>query len=159
MTMVHKLKCVIVDLDGTLCNCDHRKYVVDEGDKEKSETWEKFHSLCSQDGLYMDVWYLVKAMEQMGVEIVFITGRTHDHLDKTMKWLGTHDIRANENDNWKNRLFMRHPDDRSGIAQYKKTVYERNLKNTHEVLFVLDDNEKVVKMFREELGIPCYQVR
>ncbi|MGH7203736.1 MAG: AAA family ATPase, partial [Candidatus Levyibacteriota bacterium] len=43
-------------------------------------------------------------------------------------------------------------------AVVKKELYETHISGKYEVLFVLDDRDQVVEMWRKDLGLPCFQV-
>jgi len=40
----------------------------------------------------------------------------------------------------------------------KKELYDAHVKDKYDVLFVLDDRDQVVNMWRNELGLACFQV-
>ena len=48
--------------------------------------------------------------------------------------------------------------DRRKDSIVKRQMYERAVANTFDVLFVLDDRNQVVDMWRKELGLPRFQV-
>jgi hypothetical protein len=54
-------------------------------------------------------------------------------------------------------LLMRREKDHRDDTIVKKEMYEDVVEGIHEVLFVLDDRDKVVKMWRG-LGLKCFQV-
>lgn len=55
------------------------------------------------------------------------------------------------------RLFMRGPKDHRRDDIVKQEIYERDIKPNWDVLFVIDDRTRVVKMWRS-LGLTCLQV-
>ena len=44
-------------------------------------------------------------------------------------------------------------------SEVKKDVYEKEIKGRYNILFILEDRDRVVRMYREELGLPVWQVR
>jgi len=84
------------------------------------------------------------------VQIFFLTGRFEKYREQTDEWLQKHGI-----DNYK--LFMRKDGDFRKDIVYKKEIYQKQIQNKFEVLFVLEDRDQTVKMWRE-LGLTCLQV-
>lgn len=80
---------VMVDLDGTLADNDHRENLL--------PNWNEFHKACDKDAPNLD---LIKEIQhwnkQDGVTIVFITGRTGlpEVKKKTIAWLEDHGFEA-----------------------------------------------------------------
>lgn len=70
--------------------------------------------------------------------------------EQTQKWLIDRGI------HW-NALFMRKDGDMRNDAIIKKEIYEENIKGRYEVLFVLDDRNRVVDFWRS-IGLICLQV-
>ncbi len=67
-----------------------------------------------------------------------------------MSWLNEHELARSA------RLFMKRCDDEREDALVKKEIYLEHIKNSYEVVFVVDDRSSVVKMWRS-LGIICLQ--
>lgn len=84
-------------------------------------------------------------------KVFIVTGRegTPEIIAATKKWLAKHDIIVDE-------LFFRPVKDYSPGADCKKKIYEDNIKGKYNVQFVLEDNYKCVKMWREQ-GLVCLQ--
>ena len=59
------------------------------------------------------------------------------------------------NDRWD--LFMRPADVYNRDDEIKYQIYHDFIKDEYEVLFVLDDRNQVVDMWRN-IGLPCFQV-
>lgn len=55
-------------------------------------------------------------------------------------------------------LYIRKAKDFRKDAIIKRELYEAHIKGRYDVLMVLDDRDQVVKMWRQELGLPCLQV-
>ena len=70
-----------------------------------------------------------------------------------MEWLDKHGL-SNRN----TQLFMRPAGDTRDDRIVKREIYEREIKGKYNVLWVLDDRNKVVDMWRRELGLTCLQV-
>lgn len=69
----------------------------------------------------------------------------------TEAWLNHNGITRYKN------LYMRKNGDKRKDYVVKKELYETHIKETYEVLFVLEDRDQVVKMWRD-LGLTCLQV-
>lgn len=139
-----KKKAIIVDLDGTLADISHRKKHV-EG---KKKDWKNFNSNIIKDEL--NVWCR-EIMNRMKTDhhIIIVSGRTDSLKKETIMWLEKHQVHYDE-------LLMRKDKDFRGDEIIKKEIYLRDIKPHYQVLFVLDDRAKVVKMWREE-GLICLQ--
>lgn len=92
-------------------------------------------------------FYEVGAAEGM-LDDIAIEG-TPEIIAATKKWLAKHDVVVDE-------LFFRPVKDYSPGADCKKKIYEDNIKGKYNVQFVLEDNYKCVKMWREQ-GLVCLQ--
>jgi hydroxymethylpyrimidine pyrophosphatase-like HAD family hydrolase len=140
-----KKRAVICDLDGTLCNADHRKHNV-EGDKKD---WEAFYA-----SLYYDlpnVWCLrlIRAMENIDFEIIFVSGRPEEWRGKTLEWLEIFWCSSGP-------LFMRKDKDFRQDAIIKEEIYREHIEPKYDVLFCIDDRKQVVDMWRR-IGLVCLQ--
>ena len=70
-------------------------------------------------------------------------------MDNIFRAEAKHDVVVDE-------LFFRPVKDYSPGADCKKKIYEDNIKGKYNVQFVLEDNYKCVKMWREQ-GLVCLQ--
>ena len=127
---------IIVDLDGTLALFgDASPYDRD----------------FSQDTLNPAVARIVQRMATSNVRIIITSGRKDKYLDVTKAWLKEHDIPYD-------RLFMRpatEPDMKDSLLKF--WWYRTDIRPNFNVLFVLDDRDCVVDMWRLE-GLTCLQV-
>lgn len=131
---------ILVDMDATLClNTTGRPYY-GEGAAEGMLNDIAIEGTCM----------LVRRMYDK-CKVFIITGRegTPEIIAATKKWLATHDIAVDE-------LFFRPVKDYSPGADCKKKIYEDHIKGKYNVQFVLEDNYKCVKMWREQ-GLLCLQ--
>ncbi len=141
-----KLKnAIIVDLDGTLTNCEHRVHHVQ---KEKKD-WQSFNDLMVHDELNQWCFDLIESMSNSGSEIILLTGRDDDYRSHTERWLAENNVKYLE-------LYMRKASDQRSDAIIKKEVYDQNIKEKFAIQFVLEDRKSVVEMWREE-GLTCLQ--
>ena len=136
-------KTIIVDLDGTICDIDHRlHYILDE-----QQNWDKFFLSCGDDKPIWPVIEAVKALHRGTFNIVIFSGRGDIAEDATRNWLARYGIVYTE-------LYLRKADDFRPDHEIKrewlKELGEEN------VLFSIEDRQSVVDMWREE-GVTCFQ--
>lgn len=139
-------KAIIVDIDGTLANVEHRVHHV----RQEKKNWRAFNDGMIDDGLNHWCAKLIVAMREQGFEILFVTGRDENYRQMTEEWMKRHKIQYE-------RLFMRMAVDFRPDDLVKKDIYEHDIRDHWDVLFVVDDRLSVVKMWREELNLVCLQ--
>ncbi|MCR9203770.1 MAG: hypothetical protein NXH75_04270 [Halobacteriovoraceae bacterium] len=140
-----KNKGIIVDIDGTLANVDHRLKFIHNSPKD----WEAFHGSCEKDTPNDWCLDIIKALKVQGTSIVLLTGRGEEYREQTLSWLKNHNIPFDD-------LFMRGENDRRSDDLIKKEIYENKITPHYEISFVLEDRLSVVKMWRE-VGVTCLQ--
>lgn len=80
-----------------------------------------------------------------------LSGRDGVCEDETKKWLKNNNIPCDF-------LFMRTPGDNRKDTIVKKELFDKYVKDTYNVQFVLDDRSCVVDMWRNEIGLTVLQV-
>ena len=83
--------------------------------------------------------------------IIILTGRQERFSKITKEWLSDNNVIYD-------LIYMRKDNDNSKDSKVKKTIYEKYIRDNFNIEFILDDRNQVVKMWREELGIKCFQV-
>lgn len=137
---------VIVDLDGTLCNIDHRlHHVRTEGKKN----WPAFFAGIPDDRVNHWCRELVSVMG-MTYNIVFCSGRGEEYIDTTVDWL---EDKLDHND-W--YLYMRPRGDFRDDKLIKEILLDFEILPRFKPLFAVDDRQRVVDMWRRR-GITCLQ--
>ncbi len=141
-----KPKAIIVDIDGTLADVEHRVHHV----RAAKKNWRAFNEGMAQDTV--NVWCagLIKAMRANDYGILFVTGRDENYRSVTEAWLKQHKIEYD-------KLFMRAAVDFRGDNEVKKQIYLEEIRDHWDVVFVVDDRLSVVKMWRYDLGLVCLQ--
>lgn len=131
-----KPDCIIVDMDGTLAfNLSGRNFFDDI-------------DMIKYDTPLLATVSILRAMKMTGTCNIFIvTGRSEKSREATETWLTENNIPFN-------KVFMREEGDFSHSNDFKQKVYEDNIKNNYNVLFVLDDDTKCMKMYQEQ-GLIC----
>jgi len=130
---------IIVDIDGTVAmNDGHRGWY--EYDKVADD---KYHEDIT------DLVHILMANGDVGY-LVFLSGRSEDCRDETTAWL--------DKEFWAEdyELYMRASGDHRDDAIVKYELFDKHLRDRN-IWFVLDDRDRVVKMWRE-LGVRCLQV-
>ncbi len=128
---------IICDLDGTLAHIEHRN---------------PFDaSNCEKDALNGAVADVVKSMKQKGVKVILFSGRMDEYRVQTERWLSKHEIEYD-------LLEMRKTGDVRKDSIVKYEMYNEHVKDKYNIHFVLDDRNQVVEMWRNQLGLKCFQV-
>lgn len=128
---------VMVDIDGTVALMGNRS-AYDE-------------SRVHEDRPNRPVIAAVRAMFAAGYQIVFCSGRTDACREETEKWLREHVAVPYA------ALHMRAAGDMRKDAVVKLEIFDRQIRNTCNVVAVFDDRNQVVKMWRS-LGLTVLQV-
>lgn len=136
--------CIVVDLDGTLSDCSARRYLV-EG---KHRDYEAFHARLGEDPPNNWCRTLLKAMNNF-CWIILVSARPKKYTGATHSWLLHHHVQFDE-------LHLLREEGDSTPDQELKRAWLRALPERERILFVVDDRQKVVDMWREE-GMTCLQ--
>lgn len=144
--MERRRPAIIFDLDGTLCNNDHRQHLVQGEDKAWAEFFKKIpgdtpNKWCAEliRMVFCDDRYAV----------LFVTGRGEEHRELTERWL-------EDNGLYMFPLYMRPMGSKKPDYEVKKEIYLTDIRPNYSVLFAVDDRTQVVKMWRE-VGVTCLQ--
>lgn len=128
--------CIIVDVDGTLANCDWRTHHY-EG--MENPDWDLIASLGRFDMVYPYIMQIVQSFKSEGIAVVLLTARHEKARPETMEFIKRWGIPFDE-------LMMRADDDVRPDAEMKADHVERMMINGFHPLFALEDNPNVVKM-------------
>lgn len=137
---MNKQTAIICDLDGTLSlfkdgNPLNKKHIFFDRD-------------FSKDVLNRPI---AKIIRNVPVDVLIIlTGRKGEYKKQTIQWLEDNIIPYD-------LLFMRAIGDRREDTIVKKEIYEKEIKDKYDVLFVLEDRNRIVALWRA-LGLICLQV-
>lgn len=97
---------------------------------------------------------IVQALIAAGHEIRYVTGRMEQCRDLTVDWLRKHVMSST----LPTDLYMRPDGDFTPDNELKRKIYGEQIFPYCHVTGVIDDRDKVVRMWREELGLTCIQV-
>ena len=130
---------VLVDVDGTLAT-----RVTDRTPYE----WQR----VGEDAPVAAVVAAVRALHAAGHPIIVVSGRDEECRAQTESWLLHHLAIPHE------MLLMRRAKDNRRDDIVKRELYERHVAGRYDVAFVLDDRAQVVRMWRNQLNLVCFQV-
>ena len=133
---------IICDLDGTLAI------------KHEGRTWFDA-STCDRDSINMPVLEVLSAFHSTH-HIIFCSGRENKDREPTLAFIKKCLPTLIENHDFS--LFMRETEDFRKDSIIKHEIYQTCIKDRYEILFVLDDRTQVVRMWRDALGLTCFQV-
>ena len=136
---------IICDLDGTLCNCEHRVHLA------KDKNWDVFNKACVDDSCHEDIANILRALhDNFETRIILVSGRSDNAKDLTEDWLLLNDIPYDE-------LHMRVTGDFRSDDVIKQEILDKHIE-ADKVWFVLDDRKSVVDMWRKN-DLTCLQVQ
>lgn len=133
-------KCVIVDLDGSICLNNGRSFL--DYDKVKTDICDPRMKLLLES--FTD-----------DIDVIFLSGREDIGRcrQETTAWLENnlpYDITDD-------KLLLRRKNDHRKDSIVKKELYEKYIKNKYNIICVFEDRNQCVDMWRD-LGILCCQV-
>lgn len=135
--MPDRSRAIIVDLDGTLA---------DMGERRPYDFMD-----CGNDQPHPHIVKLVRSYKLVQrVYVLIVSGRKEQCRFITQSWLRAWGVP------W-DALFMRPDDDNRPDDVFKLELFEREIGPQYNIDFVLDDRNKVVRMWRG-IGLPCLQV-
>lgn len=154
---------VVCDLDGTLCEVEHRRHHVrpnnptPEGFKKN---WKAFFEDMEHDTVIEPVSIVLKAMAKEA-GIVYCSGRPDDYKRKTLEWLkknNLYEFKAMPHmGTFEAQLHMRPRSDSRQDDIIKEIILDFEILTRFKPLFMLDDRDQVVAMWRRR-GFICMQI-
>jgi hypothetical protein len=131
--------CVIFDLDGTFAFLGDRSPY----DGSRSEG----------DEINAAVYFVYEAIRAGKPEtaVLLVSGREERWRPETERWLARHEITYDA-------LYLRPTGDRRKDTVVKRETFERHIAGQFTVLVVFEDRDQVVRMWRDDLRLPCFQV-
>lgn len=139
---------IVCDLDGTLANCEHRVHHV----QGKPKNWDAFYAGVKDDTINPAVYAVLDRFTAYGnprLGVIFCSGRPERCRADTVEWLLQQHIYDYE-------LLMRKDGDFRADYIVKQEILDNHI-DKDRVLFVLDDRQQVVDMWRRN-GLQCFQV-
>lgn len=127
----------LVDIDGT---------VAIKGDRDIYDG-SKVHL----DTVNEPVVRVIGALESLGAEIIYVSGRSDEFREQTESWLRVNGLSPDSG------LFMRAAGDKRRDSVVKYELFTRHVRGKYRVCGVFDDRNQVVEMWRE-IGLTVFQV-
>lgn len=143
---------IIMDIDDTICQSaslkDHREEVM-----KNDYRWFNKQILTFKPEKYAIV--LLNNLSRI-YTIIFITARDEICRKKTEYWL-------DDNFSFKPyhpyKLLMRATGDHREDTIVKFELYNKHVINKYNVIFAVDDQKDILKMWRDKLGIPTLKAK
>lgn len=152
-------KAVICDLDGTLCNVEHRRHFVRPPEGQK-KNWPAFFAGIKDDTVNKACEELLTAMAWSGYKIVYCSGRSDNERKATVEWLNTHKLdkfEAEASYLGPSPLYMRGRSDSRRDDVVKEIILDFEILTRFKPAFMIDDRDQVVAMWRRR-GFTCLQI-
>lgn len=136
-------RAIICDIDGTLAHMegrspyDYSKVAHDSIDETVREILMRY---ATND-----------PMNEQPDRIILVSGRPASCMEDTIKWLRRHQVPYDD-------LYMRTTGDVRQDAIVKHEIFDEHIRGKYNVMFVLDDRNRVVSMWRS-LGLKVLQLR
>jgi hypothetical protein len=147
---------IICDIDGVVADCGHRLHFIAnaDGSYKEDKDWRAFDKLAHLDKPIQEICDLINTLYFHDfAEIVFVTGRAdRDNNRKvTEKWLRYYTGITSPD------ILMRPKGDVRSDHIVKAELWRNGPWRNSKVLFVLEDRQCVVDMWREEFGFRVLQ--
>jgi len=136
---------VLIDLDGTLANIDHRAHLV------KEKRWKEFYAACDKDTPYPWAMSLIESFITCDYKVVILTARSREVEQKTIEWL--------------NYVAELYPPDMELVMVRAEGDYSKDFElkrkwaeayGLDRILFAVDDQTQVIEMWRS-IGVTALQ--
>lgn len=130
---------VVCDLDGTLCDIEHRLHFA----KSNPKDWKSFFAGIPSDVLRLEVASQVAmALEANHAQLIFVSARPENYRTETEAWLARHGYDGVP-------LIMREAGDKREDTLVKKEIFDKYLKGLN-IVKVFDDRPSVIRMWQEQ---------
>lgn len=131
----------LVDIDGTVAEMTERGPF----------DWKR----VGEDLPKEDVLRIIRILHNAGKQIIFFSGRDEVCRQETEEWLNKH---FSKNYDLSFLLYMRTKDDNRNDGIVKKEMFDKYIRDKYFIEAVLDDRDRVVRVWRKEIGLTCLQV-
>ena len=138
---------VLCDLDGTLCNIEHRLHYV----RQEPKDWDAFFSAIPNDITRADVLGIIEGYALEGYQIVFVSGRPDNYRQPTELWLSQtfpHYV----------TILMRRAGDHRPDTAVKEEILRTYFPDQSWIHCAIDDRPAVIRDVWKKHGIRCIDV-
>jgi trehalose-6-phosphatase len=129
---------IICDIDGTLA------HMTDRGPYDTSQ-----YATDSKDDFVHSLFAMLCSRYQ--ATRIIVSGRSEDFRNVTEQWLTDNGITYKH-------LYMRPSGNKENDRIVKREIYEQLIQPHYTVVCCIDDRNRVVDMWRNELNLRCLQV-
>jgi phosphatidate phosphatase APP1 len=138
--MEKKKYCIIWDIDNTIADTKDRVHFI----TNKPRDWDAFFAASVNDEPIeaVNLFYNAINLTVPSIYNFIVTGRPEKIRDITEEWLKNNEI-------FHDGLFMRQEGDFRSGAEVKKDVLDQFREDGFEVLFAVEDEKNICKMFRD----------
>jgi hypothetical protein len=139
---------IIVDVNGTLGDCTERSHFLDTDPRD----WDGFFRHMMIDKPIDMVHRFVNAQREWPFynKVILTTGAPEKYRSLMIEWLDTNSVKYD-------LLFMRGNFEFIKGFEFKRRLYEDQLKHEYDIVLALEDKEECSDLYRS-LGIPCWLV-
>jgi len=139
---MNKKDCIIVDLEGTLSNCEHRIH------HYKNKDYNKWNELFREDTVYESIVEIINRYKVNGVQIILCTAKSVKYIPDVLFWLQKQEILF-----LINHFYFRISGDKRPSVEVKKGMLEKIIEKFN-VLVAYDDRKDICHMYYNEGIIP-----
>jgi predicted secreted acid phosphatase len=143
-----KPNCICFDIDGTISNVSHRRQYV----ATKPRNWDAWNLGIINDRPIPQVLEVFNALKDR-FPIFFVSGRSDDYRDVTLKWFEKYDIMEHDY----NGLLMRKCGDHRDDAIVKGELADQ-IEKDYKIFAVFDDRQRVIKNTWISRGVFVFDV-
>lgn len=126
---------VIVDIDGTLADIEHRRHFVEQDKKD----WKSFFEAMGDDPVREEVLGEVRELSKSH-DIVLVSGRPERYKQETLEWLDKHNVP-------RVTLLMRGMNDSRPDDIVKEEILNNYFVKS-KIFLVIDDRPRVIRMWQ-----------
>lgn len=137
-------KACLVDLDGTLSNCEWRLPLVRTPGVKKE--WGKFFRGIPNDTVIEHTRDYVKLHPNLLV--IYFTARPANTEAWTRDWLNKNNLMSANSHSETPLLFMRDEKDFRPDTIVKEEMLKKHIINKFDIAFAIDDKQSIIEMFR-----------
>jgi hypothetical protein len=144
---------LIVDIDGTLANCEHRLHHIQKSPKN----WDAFYAAAYADEPIKPICSLVWSLYsgRLFDGVIYVTGRPRRIQGTTLEWLVRNQLPDPRHAT--NGLEMRGDTDFRPDFVVKREILHKLRALDFNPTMAIEDRSQVCRMWREE-GLTCLQV-
>ncbi len=140
---------VIMDIDGTVGDCTHRRHLI----LNKPKRYDEFYALAKGDEPILPMVGVVNALFKAGHTILYCTGRPEKTRQDTVMWMGLVGLPVEYT-----MLYMRPDADFRPDNIVKAELYERMTKvDGFNPVLAFDDRPRIARLWKD-LGLTVCRV-